>query len=29
VIPDVVFRIIALAAACVLFVIALTGWRRR
>jgi hypothetical protein len=29
VIPDVVFRVIALVAASVLFVIALAGWRRR
>jgi hypothetical protein len=29
VIPDVVFRVIALVAASALFVIALAGWRRR
>jgi hypothetical protein len=29
VIPDIAFRVIAFAAASVLFVIAVAGWRRR
>jgi hypothetical protein len=29
VIPDIVFRVMALVAAALLFVIAAAGWRRR